>query len=68
MLTLPVAHWVGVVAMFSCGGGEWVRCSRIPHFVVVYLNLIRDMSTCLNGHVCIGSYVRTVLICFSFEP
>lgn len=48
MLTLPVAHWVGVVAMFSCGGGgEWVRCSRIPHFVVVYLNLIRDMSTCL---------------------
>lgn len=21
MLTLPVAHWVGVVAMFSCGGG-----------------------------------------------
>lgn len=35
MLTLPAAHWVGVVAMFSCGGGE-VGIKGAPESLILW--------------------------------
>ena len=76
MLTLPVAHRAELPGEVWCpcsimGGGGGLRSSRIPHFVAVYLDLIRDISTVSfeKMAMCVSVLMfETLLLCFSFEP
>ena len=76
MLTLPVAHRAELPGEVWCpgsimGGGGRPRSSRIPQFVAVYLDLIRDISTVSfeKMAMCVSVLMfETLLLCFSFEP
>ena len=74
MLTLPVAHRAELPGEVWCPCSIMVgglRSSRIPHFVAVYLDLIRDISTVSfeKMAMCVSVLMfETLLLCFSFEP
>ena len=78
MLTLPVAHRAELQGEVWCpcsimggGGGGGLRSARIPQFVAVYLDLIRDISTVSfeKMAMCVSVLMfETLLLCFSFEP